>query len=185
MRRCIKFQSNILKETINRQSPRSLRAMADRNSSDAHSASLPRVRSDDNVKACQLSGPGIAEPILDSVIDDTDQKLQLQKTQSMPVWMPSVVATTISENAEEQAFQKIEDISLDELRNDVDKAYTPPRESLSGMTSCSFLAHLFLVVVAIAIRNLGAQAIVDEHRVTGCWSSFPPRVSRIFLRIVL
>lgn len=138
------FQSNNPKKTPNKQSPPSLKAMADRNSSDAHSASLPKVRYDDDVEAPQFSWPGIAEPSPDSVIDNIDQNHRLQNTQSMPVWMPSVVATTISENAKEQAFEKIEDISLDELRDDVDKAYGPPlpgNESSSGMTSCNFLAQ--------------------------------------------
>ena len=107
---------NNAKTIVNRLSPPGLMAMADRNPGDAHSASLMKVRDDDDVQASQLSGHGI----------DNSTVIHPQSTQSMPVWMPSVVATTIDENAEERAFGKIGDISLDKLRNDVDKAYNPP-----------------------------------------------------------
>ncbi|KAG0558077.1 hypothetical protein KC19_10G002800 [Ceratodon purpureus] len=120
------FERDNSKKTVNRQSPPSLKAMADRNSSEAHSASLPKVRYDDEIEASYISRPGIAHANPEDDIDNNDSNHPVQRTQSMPVWMPSVVATTISENAEEQAFEKIGDISLDVLRDDVDRAYSPP-----------------------------------------------------------
>lgn len=120
------FYINNPKKIVDRQSPPSLKAMADRNSSDTHSASLPKVRHDDDAIPSQFSWPGISAPNPEKVIDTLNHNHQLQSTLSMPVWMPSVVATTISEDAEEQAFENIGDISLDELRDDVDSAYSPP-----------------------------------------------------------
>lgn len=137
-------QSNNPKKPLYKQSPPSLKSMADRSSSEVHFATLPKVRHDDNVEA---SWPGIAHPNPENLIDNINQDHRLEHTQSMPVWMPSVVATTISEDAEEQAFEKIDNISLDQLRDDVDKAYSPPHpgnESSSGMIFCYFLSrHVF------------------------------------------
>lgn len=127
------------KKIGNQQSPASLKEMADIHSTslpkaghedgeaDIHSSSLPKARHEDGeVIPSQFSWPGINnETNNENVIDTINHNHELQNTQSMPVWMPSVVAMTISETAEEHAFANIGDISLRELRDDVENAYSP------------------------------------------------------------
>jgi len=124
------FYSNDPKKTVNMESTTSLRAMAD-----THSASLPKPGRDDDRAPPKFSWP-VADTNHGNVLDTIELNHQLQNTQSMPVWMPSVVATTISDDAEELAFGNIGDISLDGLRDDVDNVYrapTPRPEPPSGM----------------------------------------------------
>lgn len=113
------FVSNNPKKTVNSSG---LQTMAD-----THSASLPKARHDDDIVIpSQFSWPGNDDTNHENVIDTINHNHELKQTQSMPVWMPSVVATTINEKAEEQAFGNLGDISLDELRDDVNTAYSPP-----------------------------------------------------------
>ncbi|KAG0565764.1 hypothetical protein KC19_7G012800 [Ceratodon purpureus] len=118
---------------MNRQSLPSLKAMADGNSGDAHSASQIRFwDDDDDVQASQLSRPGLDNSTLDQ---------PLERIQSVPFGTPSVVATTINENGEEQAFKKIGDFSLDQLRNDVDKDHRLKKTESLTSTSSPDAAH--------------------------------------------
>lgn len=125
------FKNNSPEEITGRLSPPDLRTMVARNSTDANYASLPKTEADDAASNFQSLNPRLSD---NAKISD-NQHHPLQNTQSMPVWMPSVVATTISEDAEEQVLEKMGDISLHKLRDDVDKAYSPPNNKLSATKS--------------------------------------------------
>lgn len=109
-------------------SPSSFKVMAAKvpiGHNEGHTLSLPKLRSENNIDSSTSENLEYKKENLspENVLDNIQENHQLHNTQSMPVWMPSVVATTVSEDAEEQTFDNIGKISLGQLKVEVNDIY--------------------------------------------------------------
>lgn len=92
---------------------------------EGHTLSLPKLRHEYNIDSSTSENLEHKRENLspENILGNIQENHQLHNTQSMPVWMPSVVATTVSEDAEEQTFDNIGKISLGQLKVEVNHIY--------------------------------------------------------------
>lgn len=109
-------------------SPSSLKVMAGKvpiGHNEGRTLSLPKLRHEYNIDSSTSENLEHKRENLspENILDNIQENHQLHNTQSLPVWMPSVVATTVSEDAEEQTFDNIGKISLGQLKVEVNDIY--------------------------------------------------------------